>query len=157
VAISYVACWLPFSPTEMSAVHQQPILEVEPVEPAIADNSGPIFKPPTGAPSGPGSDLVCDYSETMRDWYSCSTEHNRECWLRHPNGSEYNIHTDYEAFAPVGTTRNYTFILTNRTINADGLNFTEGNVINDQFPGPWIQACWGDVGGISLAVFESSR
>lgn len=51
--------------------------------------------------------------------------------------------------------RDYTLVLSNRTINADGIefpygkvfsyDFPEGQVFNGTFPGPWIQACWGDV------------
>lgn len=29
-------------------------------------------------------------------------------------------------------------------INADGVNNPDGKVFNQSYPGPWIQACWGD-------------
>lgn len=30
------------------------------------------------------------------------------------------------------------------TLAPDGVNNTEGKVFNATYPGPWIQACWGD-------------
>lgn len=80
----------------------------------------------------------------MPGWYECSTPENRECWLRHPDGREYNIHTDYENDAPIGVDRNYTLVVNDGWVNADGLNFTVAKLFNNTFPGPWIQACWGD-------------
>ena len=81
----------------------------------------------------------------MPDWYQCSDPENRECWLRHSKGSEYNIHTNYEIYAPKGILREYNFVLNDGWINADGRNFTYAKLFNDSFPGPWVQACWGDV------------
>jgi hypothetical protein len=108
---------------------------------------GPIFKPPGGAPTGPGSDFTCDYSN-MVGWYNCSTPDNRGCWLKNLNNTEeYNISTNYEDtnWTPVGITRNYVLNITDQWVNADGLNFSEGKIFNGKYPGPWIQACWGDV------------
>lgn len=31
-----------------------------------------------------------------------------------------------------------------QTINADGVPNPDGKVFNNTYPGPWIQACWGD-------------
>ena len=81
----------------------------------------------------------------MPGWYECSTPENRGCWLRHPDGREYNILTDYENDAPIGVDRNYTLVVNDGWVNADGLNFTAAKLFNNTFPGPWIQACWGDV------------
>ena len=67
--------------------------------------------------------------------------------------------TDYEAIAPPGIVRDYTLVLSNKTINADGIPFPYGKVFSEDcpegeefdgtFPGPLIQACWGDVSTIS--------
>ena len=81
----------------------------------------------------------------MRGWYNCSTPEDGECWLRHPDGREYNIHTDYENDAPIGIDRYYTLEVSNASINADGIAFEEAKVFDNSYPGPWIQACWGDV------------
>ena len=106
---------------------------------------GPIFKPPGGRLKGPGSDFLCDYSN-MLGWTSCSTPENRQCWLRNKaTGQEFNLSTNYEDITPTGIVRHYELDIADDWINADGLNFTEGKVFNGQYPGPWIQACWGDV------------
>ena len=103
---------------------------------------GPVFKPPTGKPD---SDFVCDY-RNMPGWEPCSTANDRGCWLRNTvNGREYNITTDYENNGPIGILRNYTVVLNDGPMNADGIVFSEGKFFNNSYPGPWIQACWGDV------------
>ena len=75
-------------------------------------------------------------------------------------GKRYDITTDYENVMLPGVVRDYTLVLSNKTINADGIefpygkvfsyDFPEGKVFNGTFPGPWIQACWGDVSSSNL-------
>ncbi|KAL3417370.1 Lcc2 [Phlyctema vagabunda] len=103
---------------------------------------GPIFKPPGGRLSGPGSDFVCDYSQ-MVGFTSCFDSTNRSCWLEN-GATTYDINTDYENHSPQGVDRYYTLDITDDWVNADGLNFTEAKIFNEMYPGPWIQACWGD-------------
>ncbi|KAI9770556.1 MAG: hypothetical protein M1840_003146 [Geoglossum simile] len=106
---------------------------------------GPIFKPPGGRLRGPGSSFTCNYS-AMVGFSSCSTPTNRACWLRNQAGFEYNINTDYEdtSKTPIGIHRTYYLNLADGWINADGMNFTEAKIFNKTYPGPYIQACWGD-------------
>lgn len=106
------------------------------------DNYGsPIFYPPGG-----NGEFRCDYSAMGKDWHLCSVAENRECWIRNiKTGEEYNIHTNYEKVAPVGGLREYTLDVTDSWYAADGLNFTAAKLFNDVYPGPWLQACWGDV------------
>ena len=113
-------------------------------EPSVA--KGPVFKPPTGRLKGPGSDFQCDYSK-MHGFRSCSNSTNRGCWLTNDNGTQYDITTNYEDTnkTPIGIHRNYTLNLTDSWVNADGMNFTYAKLFNNSYPGPWIQACWGDV------------
>ena len=117
---------------------------------------GPVFKPPTGRRKGYGADLKCEYPKLGPDWKPCSTSTNRGCWLNNPRtGQQYNITTDYEKIMPPGIVRDYTLVLSNQTINADGIpfslgkvfshNFPNGTDFDGEFPGPWLQACWGDV------------
>ncbi len=87
----------------------------------------------------------------MIDWEPCSTPFNRKCWLRHKyTGKEYNIDTNYEDEMPTGITRNYNITLEDSWFAADGLNFTAAKLFrtqgatDNQYPGPWIEACWGD-------------
>ncbi|KAK0702154.1 multicopper oxidase-domain-containing protein [Lasiosphaeris hirsuta] len=79
------------------------------------------------APNGPHSDVPfkCEYPK-LKDWSSCSTPDNRECWLRG------NIHTNYDAVWPEGITREYFLEVDQKNINADGINNPDG------------KACWGD-------------
>lgn len=100
----------------------------------------PIFMPPGGRRFENGTNFVCEYQE-MKDWEPCSTSDNRQCWLRHKvTGKEYNIFTNYEEEIPIGKTRSYYFNITDGTINADGLAFESGKLVNNQYPGPYVQA-----------------
>ncbi|KXJ93673.1 multicopper oxidase-domain-containing protein [Microdochium bolleyi] len=101
----------------------------------------PVFRPP-GAPEN-GANFTCDY-RAMKEWYFCSTPNDRGCWLRHPNGSEFNIHTNYETETPIGIDRYYDLDITDGWLNPDGVNSTEAKLFNNMYPGPWIEACWGD-------------
>jgi hypothetical protein len=143
-AVTYVANWLTLSSFDAPGPGQYPILGIPDLGLNVARPHYPIFKPPGGRPQGPGSNFTCDYSN-MPGWYECSTPENRECWLRNPDGREYNIHTDYESDGPIGVDRNYTLVVSDDRINADGQYFEYAKLFNNTFPGPWIQACWGDV------------
>jgi hypothetical protein len=108
---------------------------------------GPIFKPPGGRPSGPGSEFLCDYS-AMPDFQICSTPEDRSCWLKNSKtGQRYDINTNYEDTnqTPVGIHRTYYLNISDTTLNADGEIFNEAKLFNLTYPGPWIQGCWGDV------------
>ncbi|KAK0719189.1 multicopper oxidase-domain-containing protein [Lasiosphaeris hirsuta] len=94
----------------------------------------------------------------MTGYEECSSEEDRGCWLINRKENKiWNITTDYDAtdkvnnvpIMPSGTTRSYQISATNFPINADGLEFRAGKQFADasgvaQYPGPWIQACWGD-------------
>nr|KAK5440397.1 hypothetical protein LTR18_007685 [Exophiala xenobiotica] len=107
---------------------------------------GPVFQPPG---IRPGSKFTCDYSN-MIGWESCSTETDRSCWLKNSDMGQFDINTDYEALRPHGIMRNYTLNVKDGWLNADGQNFTNAKLFNDTYPGPWIQACWGDVLNITV-------
>jgi len=125
-----------------------------PAETPLRLPPGPIFKPPGGLPDGDGSSFQCNYS-MMAGFRECSTSDNRSCWLT--NGTfEWSITTNYEEAdettstpsAPIGIDRYYELTVKNQSIMADGLNFADGKMFDDgngpTYPGPWIQACWGD-------------
>ena len=108
---------------------------------ALNVENGPTFKPP-GTPAD--DSFQCNYP-TMAGWEFCSTPTDRGCWLRRiADGKQYDIHTDYENDVPLGVTRYYTLELNDGFWDADGLNFTAAKLFNNLYPGPWIQACWGD-------------
>ncbi|OCL06707.1 laccase-like multicopper oxidase [Glonium stellatum] len=131
-----------------------------PLNPASVEFSpeslGYEHPPKFNAPQGPRvHPFVCKYPSLGKEWTGCTTSENRTCWLKGPNGREYNIHTNYEIDFPEGITREYYLELDKMTINGDGIDNTEGKVFNQTYPGPWIQACWGDI--IKITVKNNLR
>lgn len=103
------------------------------------DAAGPIFIPP-----GTNTGFTCDYS-AMKGWETCTTERDRQCWLRRRiDGKRFDVFTNYEEEMPVGIDRFYQLDLADGWWAADGINFTDAKLYNDIYPGPWIEACWGD-------------
>lgn len=100
----------------------------------------PIFAPP-GLDDGTDP-FRCRYPE-MKGWQGCSTPYDRSCWLRHPDGRRYDIMTDYENDMPTGVIREYHLTITNGDYNTDGVLSKDMILVNGQYPGPLIQACWG--------------
>lgn len=140
--LSYLVNIVTFSTFEHDG-HQQPLVG------NVASPSGADlvttkdylhFPPPGGArkPDWDAKNFECKYD--MEGWTSCSTPENRGCWLRHENGTEFNITTDYENLMPKGVDRYYWFDIAKGVVNADGLNFTDAKLINGSYPGPWLQA-----------------
>lgn len=100
---------------------------------------------PYFSPGGTNDEAFkCEYPE-LKGWEYCG-EKNSSCWLYNPANPEekYTIGTDYENVMPVGVDRFYTLYVNDGWINADGLNFTYAKLFNNTFPGPLIEACWGD-------------
>ena len=145
-SITKVTSLLTLSPFTVPGGEEQVPFLVPSEDVSQASAQGPVFKPPSGRIAGPGSDFTCDYS-SMVGFSNCSTPDNRGCWLRNSSGFEYNINTNYEDVnqTPLGVTRNYVLDLAKHSVNVDGLDFPEGKIFNESYPGPWIQACWGDV------------
>lgn len=120
-------------------VPQQPLLQQSTLQPSIGTpGSGPVFRPPN-----PKGNFECNYKRED-GWKECNTPQNRGCWLRGPDGNELNIHTNYEMIAPKGVLRKYELDVTEKTLDPDGFINLRGKVFNNSYPGPWIQACWGD-------------
>jgi len=131
---------------------QTPIGLAEPAEhleplllPPLTADPDLVFRPPGRRHDrGYGSDFKCDY-RAMTGWEPCSTPQDRSCWLvNKKTGERFDINTDYETKSPTGVTREYWLDLTKSDITADGYTFKGATVFNGSFPGPWIQACWGD-------------
>lgn len=149
-ALTYLTGWVSLSPDAGNL--QQPLaipVDLQGAHITVTDG-GPDFKPPGGRLRYGGSDFRCEYPE-MKGWQFCSTEGDRSCWLAHPDGRRFDTLTDYEKFAPVGIERRYNFEITDGVWNADGLNASDAKLVNKQYPGPWVQACWGDV-SLTLAA-----
>ena len=142
-AVVEVVGWLTISPISEYGLDRVPQVPLGGGVKSV-HRLGGVFDPPTHV-SDPNKKFECDYSK-MKGWEPCSIPENRECWLRHKEtGREFNIHTDYEREAPIGITRHYTLNVSTDRINADGLWFDQAVIFNNTFPGPLIEACWGDV------------
>jgi len=101
--------------------------------------AGPIFEPPSHPERKP---FQCEYP-SLKGYVSCSKPDDRGCWLKGPD-KEYNISTNYEIDFPQGKVRKYYLEITNQTISPDGVDMLGGQLFNGSYPGPWIEACWGD-------------
>jgi FtsP/CotA-like multicopper oxidase with cupredoxin domain len=117
---------------------------------------GPVFKAPGRLRTGEDAPFTCDY-KAMKGFEYCSTPQDRTCWLKNPtSGARYDTTTDYELLSetPQGITRKYTLTVGNATksLNVDGQDFGHAILYNDDFPGPWIQACWGDTVEVTVNV-----
>jgi hypothetical protein len=139
--VTYVVSALTLSPTTYDGVQQQPLFGQLP--PSGDPGRGPIFKPPGRHLVGEGHKFECNYTN-MPGWRSCSTPEDRSCWLTDDKGGRFDIYTDYENLAPKGVLRKYVLDVSNGSMNADGMMFDQAKLFNDTYPGPWIQACWGD-------------
>ncbi|KAL9116976.1 MAG: hypothetical protein Q9187_006494 [Circinaria calcarea] len=107
--------------------------------PGHRESGSPIFYPPNGP-----SQIKCDYRGMGDEWRACSTPQDRGCWLKKDGEDEFNITTDYETRWPKGVTRKYHLDVTKMELAPDGFKNLDGKVFNRTYPGPWIQACWGD-------------
>jgi hypothetical protein len=135
------------SPFDGSDQSQTPMGLAVPVLPVATNFGGGLrFRPPGHRQdNGDGSEFKCDYSAMAADgWTNCSSP-DRSCWLQNKNtGQRYDINTDYENEFPTGVRREYWLEVTKTNITADGYPFNGATVFNNSYPGPWIQACWGD-------------
>jgi len=100
----------------------------------------PISKNGQEGPKG----LACQYPD-MKGYKSCHGPDNRDCWLQKKN-KVIGINTDYEDVdaIPVGITRKYYLEVGEEPIYPDRVVMEHGKVFNRTYPGPWIEACWGD-------------
>lgn len=86
----------------------------------------------------------------MKGWEDCSHDLDRKCWIRRvSDGLQFDINTDYENITSHGVKlrgvdRYYNLDLADGSYDADGLNFPYAKLFNKTYPGPWIEACWGD-------------
>jgi len=143
----------PFSSEVGNGVQQHPLNQVNPL---LELPEGPVFIPPGVSPDPDdrnGPLFECDY-RAMRGWKECSTRTRRGCWLEDGKGGIFSLNTDYEKSAPIGVLRKYNLTLGAHNINTDGKNFTEAKTFNKEYPGPWIQACWGDTIEVTVTVEE---
>lgn len=101
-------------------------------------------------PEGAPGNLRCHYPFLDPSiWEPCNTPSQRSCWLRmkkpdiNANLYGYDIHTDYETNVPIGISRYYTLDVSRKVIYPDGFP-KKAFLFNGTYPGPQIEACWGD-------------
>lgn len=165
-AVTYVVSLVTFPGVEAPANDvQSPIVPASRViTPVIATSvqptGGPTFTPPSGTRGdNPGVGFECKYPALV-DYEPCSSSEDRGCWLRKKQGAsqddgrpqQYNIKTDYENIWPEGILRKYEYGIVDGRLNADGEWFESAKLFNGEYPGPWLQACWGDVSRWTLAL-----
>ncbi|RYO95793.1 hypothetical protein DL765_011755 [Monosporascus sp. GIB2] len=99
----------------------------------------------------PYTPIVCSYPELeAKGWEFCNTEDSRDCWIRDPNenqpsSTQWDVRTNYEQDTPPGITREYWLEVTdNPDVSPDDFPKILGKYFNGAYPGPTIQACWGD-------------
>ena len=88
---------------------------------------GPVFHPPNASP-----DFLCNYSR-MRGWRHTAGVGMRSQWLEKPimdsdnTGGIYNIFTNYDQYAPLGTLRKVCPVLK----RIGNLNKRRAHILND--------------------------
>ncbi|KAK3937566.1 multicopper oxidase-domain-containing protein [Diplogelasinospora grovesii] len=92
----------------------------------------------------------CRYPKLEAQGYKLCNDEDKTCWLRRENRydnpwlSQWDITTDYETFTPTGVTREYYLTVDKTTLSPDGQPKIGGVTFNGTYPGPAIEACWGD-------------
>lgn len=123
---------------------------------AAAQASNPLStsqNTPSNATSGPSyipqlGPWDCHYPDLQKEGFSpCNTGNQRACWqLGNGSVSNWDINTNYENVYPTGVTREY-WLDVNLTpgVSPDGQAKVNGVTVNGTYPGPMIEACWGDL------------
>ncbi|KAM5469654.1 hypothetical protein MauCBS54593_004208 [Microsporum audouinii] len=113
---------------------------------------GPSFRPPPNVDSD-SNVIECKYP-AMKGW--AADNGSKTGWLKWvgdgpaPAPGAFNITTDYEKIFPEGVTRKYNLVIDEGSVNLDGVTASHAMLYNGQYPGPWIQACWGDIVEITV-------
>ncbi|KAL1306265.1 hypothetical protein AAFC00_004354 [Neodothiora populina] len=112
-----------------------------PISDVTSHTRGVTFSPhnaTTGA-------FQCHYPKLGNGWMACNTANDRSCWLKNTRtGDKYDIHTNYEDIAPPGVTREYWLNVESTVLTLDGYVKESGLTFNGTYPGPVLEACWGD-------------
>ncbi|KAE9571468.1 Laccase [Colletotrichum fructicola] len=97
---------------------------------------------PSGAPNAPAPSAPAASNTPEPVNKSCNAPDSRGCWM-----DGFDINTAYEDKTPdTGITRQYELVLTEHTTftGGDGMSKNTAMLINGAFPGPTIEADWGD-------------
>ncbi|PYI08407.1 hypothetical protein BO78DRAFT_310700 [Aspergillus sclerotiicarbonarius CBS 121057] len=97
-----------------------------------------------------GASITCNYTGLSKYYTGPDTHGNWSVWFESKDESQnksITIDTDYEHYIPPGIDRHvYVDVGMNETHPKipDGRNYTQGKYFNNSYPGPYIEACWGD-------------
>ncbi|KAK0630942.1 multicopper oxidase-domain-containing protein [Bombardia bombarda] len=99
---------------------------------------------PPGTQKEPGlNGLLFRYIESHG--FRLCNDRSKGCWLSRYGATDWDIHTDYENRVPHGVVREYTLTVAPQpSLSPDGQPKTNGVTFNNTYPGPAIEACWGD-------------
>ncbi|KAI0477166.1 multicopper oxidase-domain-containing protein [Xylariaceae sp. FL0804] len=88
----------------------------------------------------------------VRQASTCNTPTNRACWS---NG--FNIHTDYEKSTPSGSLKTFHWTVDeiDNWMGPDGRVKEKVMLVNNQYPGPTLEANWGDT--IQVTITNNLR
>lgn len=102
----------------------------------------PHFQVPKNPQSGEA--FTCSYPE-LTDFTVCHSPTNRSCWLESKDKT-FNVDSDSEILegTPTGIVRRYNLNVSEIELSPDGYLMEHGKVFNGSYPGPWLEACWGD-------------
>ncbi|PLB47569.1 hypothetical protein P170DRAFT_476255 [Aspergillus steynii IBT 23096] len=125
-----------------SLAPQQEVLNHD--APMVHKPAEPLSFIPPGAAESETGIIKCEYPDMMKD-YDIADKSGEWLISKNPTKNpDFNIYTNYETMWPKGTVRKYTVTIEEKAMTLDGVNFPHAKVINGSWPGPWIQACWGD-------------
>ncbi|KAK3319747.1 multicopper oxidase-domain-containing protein [Cercophora scortea] len=97
-------------------------------------------------PDGSSPGFQCEYDLDPSIWLPCNKAKDRNCWIKKRDQPvRFDIDTDYENpdDVPKGKIREYLLIVDNVTLTPAFVS-REGRAFNGTYPGPKLEACWGD-------------
>ncbi|KAM3416999.1 hypothetical protein BST61_g8582 [Cercospora zeina] len=146
--IIYVLDFIVHGPQKVPNFDTSTALQVPIKSPEATTKGGyPIYNPPDDLDDVADPTFICKYPDYRAEdgWVSCNTNGNRACWIRNTKtGQTYDIDTNYEIDGPKGIVREYYLEVSESTRNPDGAGDVYVQLFNGSFPGPRLQACWGD-------------
>lgn len=132
------AAFTSFSPFDALFSPQQPLfVPTPPATYSAADFAGAY---------SPRIDPVrdCVYPALRYNGYKPCNNVSRTCWQRRVKFKDYDINDDYEVTTPFGITREYWLTVDQADLRPDGQPKINRVALNGTYPGPIIEACWGD-------------
>ncbi|KAK3690299.1 multicopper oxidase-domain-containing protein [Podospora appendiculata] len=121
--------------------YESPLIPSLPTVPPSCPEGKLCFRPDGSSPN-----FQCEYDLDPSTWLPCNKANDRNCWIKkRDDPPRYNILTDYEDphAVPKGKVREYWLTVDNVTLTPAFVS-REGRAFNGTYPGPKLEACWGD-------------